>query len=100
MYIQLDLEETGQFKLIRRKLFLHHCILLLQHHHSTWLYHLPEEQHINLRCWKNVTWTSTTKQLKGNGFIHGTYNFLLTSDKFQTFTRISGIFKTAIEAEK
>ena len=70
----------------------------LQRHHSTWIYHLLEDQHIILRCWENGTWISTTKQLKGNGMIHGSSNYPLTADKFQALPRISGIFQAAIDA--
>ena len=96
----LYLQKHDILNLCLWRLLLHHSTPLLQRHYSAWVYHFPDEQHIILRCWKNGTWISTTKQLKGNGIIHGSSNCLLTADKFQALPRISGIFQTALEAAK
>jgi hypothetical protein len=96
----LFLQKQDTLNLCRRKLLLHRFTPLLHCHHSAWVYHLPDDQHIILRCWENGTWISTTRQLKGNGIIHGSSNCLLTADKFQAFPRITGVFQTAIDTAK
>jgi hypothetical protein len=96
----LFLQKQNSLNLCRRKLLLHHSTPLLQRHHSAWVYHLPEDRHIILRCWKNGTWISTTRRLKGNGIIHGSSNCLLITDKFQALPRIAGVFQTAIDGAK
>ena len=47
----LYLQKQDSLKLCCRKLLLHHSTPLRQRHDSTWIYLLPEDQHIILRCW-------------------------------------------------
>ena len=90
----LFFQTTDSLSLRRRKLLLHHTTPLLQRYDSTWIFHFPKYQHIILRCWKNGTWISTTKQLQGNGIKHNSSARLLTADEFQALPRMCGIFQT------
>jgi hypothetical protein len=79
---------------------------IIESHHPllrydlTWIYHFLEDEHNILHCWKNGTWISSTKQLKGNGMIHNSSVCLLTADAFQSFPWMSGIFQTTIDAAR
>jgi hypothetical protein len=73
----------------------------LQHRYeSTWIYHLPEVQHITLCCCKNNAWTSSATTLLKNGIILNVSRCLLTIDKFQTLSELLGNTQTSLEATK
>ena len=67
---------------------------------QTWIYHLPERQHVVLRCWKDKAWTSSTHILYGNGVIYSKSQCLLTTDKFQTLQDIIGNTQATIDPTK
>ena len=86
----LCLYTSDSQNLCRRRLLLHHKTPNLQRYESTWIYYLPERQHVVLRCWKDKAWTSSTHILYGNGVIYSTSQYLLTAGKFQTLPDIMG----------
>ena len=77
-----------------------HKAAILQRYEWTWIYHLPEQQHVVLRCWKDEAWTSSTHILYGNGVIYNTPQCLLTTDKFQTLPDIIGNTQATIDPTK
>ena len=98
--LSLYLQTTDSQNLCHRRLLLHHKTPILQRYESTWIYHLPERQHVVLRCWKDKAWTSSTHILYGNGIIYNTSQCLLTTDKFQTLPNIIGNTQATIDPTK
>ena len=98
--LSLYLHTTDNQNWCQRRLLLHHKTPILQRYASTWIYHLPERQHVVLRCWKDKAWTSSTHTLYGNGVIYSTSQCLLTTDKFQTLPDIIGNTQATVDPTK
>jgi len=62
--------------------------------------HLPERQHVVLRCWRDKAWTSSTYILYGNDVIYNTSQCLLTTDKFETLPDIIGNIQATVDPTK
>ena len=63
----LFFQTTNYYKWCQRILLLHYETPTLHRHGSVWVYHLPEQQHITPRCWKNSSWISRTDELPRAG---------------------------------
>jgi len=96
----LYFQTTESQNFCERRLLLHHKTPIRQRYESTWIYHLPERQHVVLRCWKDKAWTSSTHILYGNGVIYSTSQCLLTTGKFQTLPDIIGNTQATIDPTK
>jgi hypothetical protein len=94
----LFFQTTDSLELCRRRLLLHHTTPLLQRYDTALIYHLPENQYVVLRCWKNGTWVPTSKQLKGSGLIYNSSECLLTADAFQALPQMIGNAGTTHDA--
>ena len=79
-----------------RKVLLNPQTPLLHRYESIWIYHLPEVQHVTVRCWNNA-WTSTATTLEGNGIILNASRCLLTANKFQTLPELIGNAKATLD---
>jgi len=98
--LSLYFQTTDSQNLCHRRLLLHHKTPFLQNYESTWIHHLPERQHVVLRCWNDKAWTSSTHILCGNGVIYITSHCQLTTDKFQTLPDIIGNTQATIDQRK
>jgi len=92
--------QTTDSQICHKRLLLHHKTPIQKLYESTWIHHLPERQHVVLRCWKDKAWTSSTHILYGNDVIYNTSQCLLTADMFQTLLDIIGNTQATIDPTK
>jgi hypothetical protein len=88
-------EEANQ--LCRRKLIFHHPTPILRHG-ELWVYHLPREQQVALRCIENHYQVIRTMSLTGAGLIHNATRCSISSDEFQTFPELRGATREELRA--
>ena len=98
--LSLYMQTTDSQNLCQRRLLLPHKTPILQRYESTWVYHLPERQHVVLRCCKDKAWTCRTHILYGNWVIYSTCQCLLTADKFETLPDVIGNTQATVASIK
>jgi len=87
---ELFFQNTGNYIPCRRRLFYRYKTPLLQRHGSTWVYHLPTQRQVTIRCPNGNGWKVYNEVLSEAGIIHNATECSITSNKLRTRPELHG----------